>query len=63
MPFWKGISTGSYISVIVKRGFEDLGYIFAPGSTITVEVLNGAFFRFGMNVIPKDHCEIRNFLE
>jgi len=63
MSFWDVLSTGSYINVFVKRGFEDLGYAFIPGKIITVEILNGAFYRFGSNMIPKSHCEIRNLLE
>lgn len=63
MPFWEGLSRGSYISIFIKRGFEDLGYAFVPGKVITVEILNGAFYRFGMHMIPKSHCEIRNFLD
>ncbi len=58
MSFWEGISTDRFREVMVIRDFEDLGLVFTKGMCITVEVLEGSFYRYRTNVIPKTHCEI-----
>ncbi|CAG1770570.1 hypothetical protein BAC3_01162 [uncultured bacterium] len=56
MSFWEGVSTDRFRRIIVERGYEDLGFYFTEGMRLTVEVLEGSFYRHGINVIPKTHC-------
>lgn len=58
MSFWEGVSTDRYRKVEVIRNFEDLDVVFTEGMRISIEVLKGAFYRHGINVIPKTHCKI-----